>query len=144
MIKRFTEVGIAVKDLDAAIEKYSVVFGMAPVFLKAEHFPLPGLKGAVFLIGDVAISLLAPAQADSAIANFIETKGEGVFLINFEVDDIEQAMKDLAGKGVKFISEKPLPYVAGKINFGHPKSMHGIMTAFAQYKPDWEPSLLGE
>jgi len=66
------------------------------------------------------------------------------YFFTAEVTDIEQDMRDLTGKGVKFVSEKPLAYVAGEINFGHPKSLHGVQIAFAQHKPGWESLLTGE
>ena len=44
-------------------------------------------------------------------------------------------MKELAKKGVKFVSDKPLTIPDGKVNFAHPKSMHGVMFEFTQPKP---------
>jgi methylmalonyl-CoA epimerase len=135
VIKRLIDVGVAVKDLDAAIRKYSEVLGVKPRILFPEHYAYPGLKGARFLIGQVTISLVASEKADSPVAKFLETRGEGVNHISLEVTDIEQDVGDLAGKGVKFASDRPLVFPDGEVIFAHPKSLHGVQIAFVQAKP---------
>jgi len=138
VITRLFEVSIVVKDFDAAVKKYSEVLGITPLFMKAEDIPFPGLKVAVFLIGDVVLSLIASEQADTPIAEFIETRGEGLYLIGLEVTDIEQHVREAGEKGVRFMMDKPLPYVAGTQNFSLPESMHGVQICWAQHKPDWD------
>ena len=138
MIKRFAGVNIAVKDLDAAAKKYSAVLGVKPIPTKAEDFAFPGLKGASFLVGDVLINLIASEQPDTAIAKFVETRGEGVFLLSLEVSDVEQDMKDLKEKGVEFVSDKVMTFATGKVNFGHPRSMHGVQWEFFQPSPAFQ------
>ena len=135
MIKRFIDVGIAVKDLDAAAKKYSEVLGVKPRILPRKHYAYSGLKGARFCIGEVTISLVASEKAGDPVARFLETRGEGVNHISFEVTDIEQDMRDLAGKGVKLASDRPLAFSDGKVIFAHPKSLHGVQIAFVQAKP---------
>ena len=135
MVKRFIDVGIAVKDFDAAIKKYSEVLGVKPSILPPEHFAYPGLKGARFHLGGANISLVASEKAEGPLAKFLETRGEGVNHLSFEVTDIEQDMRDLAGKGVKFASDRPLAFSDGEVIFAHPKSLHGVQIAFVQAKP---------
>lgn len=132
MIKRFAGVTIAVKDLDAAIKKYEGVLGVKAIPADPKDFAFPGLKGASLNIGGVSINLMTSTQPDTSIAKFLETRGEGVFLLSLEVDDAEKATKELGAKGVKFVSDKPISISAGKVNFGHPKSMHGVQWEFAQ------------
>jgi methylmalonyl-CoA epimerase len=135
MIKRLIDVGIAVKDLEAAVRKYSEVLNMEPRILPPKHYAYSGLKGARFRIGEVTISLVASEKTDSPVAKFLETRGEGVNHISLEVTDIEQDMRDLAGKGVKFASDRPLAFSDGEVIFAHPKSLHGVQIAFVQAKP---------
>jgi methylmalonyl-CoA epimerase len=135
MIKRLIDVGIAVKDLEAAVRKYSEVLNMKPRILPPKHYAYSGLKGARFRIGEVTISLVASEKSDSPVAKFLETRGEGVNHISLEVTDIEQDMRDLAGKGVKFASGRPLAFSDGEVIFAHPKSLHGVQIAFVQAKP---------
>lgn len=135
MIKRIIGVNIAVKDLDAAAKRYEEVLGVKPEYLKTEDFALPGIKGAFFRVGNELINLLTSEEPGNPITRFLETKGEGLFLIEFEVTDAEQDTKDLLKKGVKLVGDTPLPFVGGKVNFSHPKSMHGAMMSFAQVGP---------
>ena len=136
MIKRFFGVSIAVKDLDTAVKKYRDVFRVKPKFVKPEKFSYPGLKGAMFSVGGVRITLTASEKPDTPIAKFVETRGEGVFLLSFEVTDAAEATKELIGKGVNFVSDKPLSFPGGVTNFSHPKSMHGVQFEFLQPDPD--------
>lgn len=136
MIKKFAGVNIAVKDLDAAVKKYESVLGVKSVPTDPNDFAFPGLRGASLWIGEVMINLITSEQAGNSIANFLETRGEGVFLLSLEVDDVDKATKELSEKGVKFVSDTPLSFSAGKVNFGHPKSMHGVQWEFVQLAAD--------
>ena len=138
MITRLFEVAIVVRELDAAVEKYSQVLGITPLFMKAEDIPFPGIKVAVFLIGDVVLSLIGSEQADSPVADFLETRGEGLYLIGLGVTDIEQHMREAGERGVRFVMDKPLPYIAGKQNISLPESMHGVQICWAEHRPDWD------
>ena len=132
MIKRLYGINIAVKDLDAAVKKYSDILGGEPEWTKPGDFAFPGLKGATIWVGDVRINLLASDNPETSVYKFVETRGEGVFLISLQVSDLEKDMKDLTEKGVRFVSETPLSYATGKVNFGHPKSLHGVQIEFIQ------------
>jgi len=132
MIKRLYGINIAVKDLDAAVKKYSDVLGVKPKWTKPEDFAFPGLKGATLDVAGVSINLIASDNPETSIYKFVESRGEGVFLISLQVSDLEKDMKNLAEKGVRFVSEKPLSYATGKVNFGHPKSLHGVQIEFIQ------------
>jgi methylmalonyl-CoA epimerase len=138
MITRLCEVCITVKDFDAAVKKYSEVLGITPIFMKAEDVPVPGVKVAIFPIRDIALTLIGSEQEDSLVAEFLKTKGEGISLINFEVTDIKQTMTELGRKGVTFISDEPMPYIAGMQNYSLPESMHGAQICWSQHNPDWD------
>jgi methylmalonyl-CoA epimerase len=132
MVKQFYGVNIAVKDLEAAVKKYGGFLGVPPVYTKPEDFAFPGLTGASFHLGTVSINLIASSNPETSIYKFVESRGEGVFLLSLKVDNLEQDMKDFTEKGVKFVSDKPLTYSGGKVNFGHPKSLHGVQIEFIQ------------
>jgi methylmalonyl-CoA/ethylmalonyl-CoA epimerase len=145
MITRLFEVAIAVKDFDAAVKKFTDVLGVEPIFVKEESMPTPGDRCASFPVGDVVIAILSPRQPDSPVAKFLEARGEGVFVVDLEVTDIEETMRELGEKGVEFASDRPVPYGYGKLNFANPKSMHGVLFAFAQHDEGYyERVLRGE
>ncbi len=134
MIKKFYGINIAVKDLDQAIEKYSAILGSEPKHLREKDFGFPGLTGAQFLVNEIRINLIASMATDTPVAKFVEGRGDGVFLLSVEVSDVEQLMKDLTQKGMKFTSEKPLVFSnVAKMAFGHPTSMHGVQWEFLEW-----------
>ena len=131
MVKRFLGASIAVKadNFDAAVNKYSAVFGLEPTFVDEAMFAFPGLKGASFRMGDSTINLLT-GSADTAVAKFCERRGEGVFLLVCEVDDVAPHMKRAAMHGVRLTTEEPLAFRGGLAAYAHPKSMHGVQWEF--------------
>ena len=132
MIKRFYGFNVAVKDLEAASKKFSEVLGIDPVPHKAEDFAFKRIRGVDLKIGDIVITLIASDDPDTSVASFIEKKGEGVFLVSFEVDDIENDIKKLETKGCQMVVDKPLPYAHGKAAWGYPKSMYGVQIELIQ------------
>ena len=131
MIRRFVGVSIAVKpeNFDAAVKKYSAVFGAEPTFMDEASFALPGIKGAAFRIRDSSFDLLT-GSADTPVTKFCETRGEGVLLLICEVDDVAEYMKKAAAHGITFTTEEPLPFPGGLVAWAHPKSMHGVQWEF--------------
>ena len=134
MIKGIYGFNIAVKDLKSATEMYEKVFDMKSTHLSESDFAYPGLNGSLFNISGLKIHLLASLTNDTSIAKFIEKKGEGLFLISVDVDDLDQEMARLKGCGAIFVSEKPLTASLGKVNFIHPKSMNGVQVEVVELK----------
>lgn len=136
MIKKFYGINIAVKDLDEAIKRYSAVFGQVTV-IDPKEFAFPGLKGATVKVGEVSINLIASTEPNTSIARFLESKGEGVFLVSVQVDDVAGTMKQVEPAGVQFVSKEPMPFGVdkkGRVNFAHPRSMNGVQWEFIQPK----------
>ena len=93
MVGKIEHIGIAVKDLDAANEVYTKLLGVGPY--KSEGVESEGVMTSFFQTGVNKIELLAATNSDSAIAKFIEKKGEGIHHIAFHVDDIYAEMDRL-------------------------------------------------
>lgn len=134
MLKGVHGVNIAVKDLDAAVKKYTGLLGQQPAkMLSANDFATPGLKGAAFDINGFILQLLE-GEEGTAIAKFANTKGEGVFLISLRSDNVEEDMGKMTEGGAVFVMDKPMSGSFGTVNFIHPKSTHGVQ--FEVYNPD--------
>ena len=120
-------IAIAVKDLDKAIETFKRVLNSEPI--RIEEVPEEKVKIAMFKVGEVSIELLQALSPDSAIAKFIEKRGEGLHHIALRVDDAEAATRYLKEIGYNVIYESPKEVSHGerKINFIHPKSAHGVL-----------------
>jgi methylmalonyl-CoA epimerase len=139
MVRRFVDVGIAVKNLEAAVTTYSGVLGIPPRILNRTDYAYPGLKGARFYLGNATISLVASDDPRSTIARFIDTRGEGLNHCTLEVTNLEQDIADLAKQGIEFLTEKPLDFPEGRVLFAHPRSLHGVQIAFVELKPNADP-----
>lgn len=132
MVKRVYGMNIAVKNLDEAVKKYESVFGV-----KSEpftEFAFPGLIGARLNIDGFFIHLISYTSEETSVAKFLNTKGEGVFLVSLEVDDIEKDVEELKNKGLIFALKEIVSGSFGKVNFVHPKSMHGLQVEIYQPK----------
>jgi methylmalonyl-CoA/ethylmalonyl-CoA epimerase len=84
-------------------------------------------------MGDSKIELLEATNPDSAIAKFIEKRGEGIHHIAFEVADIYAEMKRLEGEGFQLINKEPKPGADNKlVCFLHPKGTNGVLVELCQ------------
>ena len=126
MIKKLDHIGIAVSDLDSVLRFYVDTLGLECTHV--EEVPDQKVKIAFIPTGDVNLELVQATDSESAIAGFIERKGEGIQHIAFLVDDIEEELNNLKKKGVSLIDEKPREGAHGaKIAFLHPKSANGVL-----------------
>ncbi len=128
-------VGIAVADLDAAIDFYARVFGMRCVHV--EDNPDQGVREAMLAIGPTPdgsqVQLLAPLTPDSPIGKFLDRKGPGVQQVAYSVVDIEATSAALRDRGVRLLYESARPGTAGsRINFIHPKDAGGVLVELVE------------
>ena len=130
MIKRVHHIGIAVKNLEESVALFENLLGVKP---HLEEAPCQKVNEAVFVVGDgMEIDLLEPTGPDSAVAKFLESRGEGLHHIALEVDDINHELKAMEKKGFRLIDEDGREGVAGQIGFLHPKSVNGVLVELLQ------------
>ena len=132
MIKGLWGINIAVSDLEAAAAKMEAVLGMKPRYTKPEDFAFPGLKGAGFWVNGLNISLIEPEDENTVVGKFIQKKGEGVLLLSFESDDVDNDVEQLRKAGMQFAMPENASGAFGRVNFIHPKSMHGVQVEIIQ------------
>jgi catechol 2,3-dioxygenase-like lactoylglutathione lyase family enzyme len=126
MIKGVYGMNIAVKDLDAAVKKYTDMLGQKPVRLLGDgDFAFPGLRGAAFDINGFILHLIT-GEENTSVGKFVSSKGEGVFLLSLRSDNVEGDMGKMTEAGAIFVMDKPLKGGFGTANFIHPKSTNGI------------------
>lgn len=93
-----------------------------------EVVPAQKTKAGFLKIGDLNIELVQPSEKDSSLAKFLESKGQGIHHICFEVDDIEMTVKTFLEKGATMVDEKPRPGAHNtRVAFIHPKSSSGVL-----------------
>ncbi len=107
MLKRVHHINFVVHDLETAVRKYQQLFGLDNCeFLDHPHRPV---KTARFKIGESWIVLLQPLDRESPPARHLQQNGEGFFLISYEVDDLEAAMKRIENNGGTLKDTQPRP-----------------------------------
>ncbi|MFK7932638.1 MAG: methylmalonyl-CoA epimerase [Saprospiraceae bacterium] len=130
-MKNVEHIGIAVKDLAAANDLYQTLLGVA--HYKIEEVASEHVNTSFFKVGSTKIELLQATADTSAIAKFIEKRGEGIHHIAFEVEDIEAEMERLREQGFRLLNEKPKRGADNKlVCFVHPKSANGVLVELCQ------------
>jgi methylmalonyl-CoA/ethylmalonyl-CoA epimerase len=131
MIKKIEHIGIAVKDISHSNELFKKLFGQQ--HYKTEVVESEGVSTSFFMLGETKIELLEAKTETSAIAKFIEKKGEGIHHIAYEVDDIYQEMERLKLEGFEVLNIEPKKGADNKlIFFLHPKSTNGVLVELCQ------------
>ena len=124
-------IGIAVKNLEDSNDLFKKLFGKS--HYKIESVDSENVNTSFFKVGSTKIELLEATSNDSAIAKFLEKRGEGIHHIAFEVKDIYKEMKRLEAEGFRLINEKPKRGADNKlVAFLHPKSSNGVLVELCQ------------
>lgn len=128
---KIEHLGIAVKDIEQANELYTSLLGNAPY--KAEEVASEKVLTSFFQTGESKIELLAATAPDSAIAKYIEKRGEGIHHVAFRVDDIRAEMARLSQQGFRLLNEEPKRGADNMwVCFVHPKSANGVLVELCQ------------
>ena len=128
---KIEHLGIAVKNLEQSNSLFTKLFNTAPY--KLETVESENVSTSFFMVGENKIELLEATAPTSAIAKFIEKKGEGVHHVAFEVDDIYAEMNRLKNAGFTLLSEQPKKGADNKlICFLHPKDSNGVLIELCQ------------
>ena len=128
MLRRISHLGLAVKDLDAAIKLYREVFGLEITHRWVAQ--ADQMEAAAFRIGDMEVELMQPLADDSPIGRFIARRGEGIHHVAYKVDDVAEALHRAEAGGVETIDKEARAGGDGRtrIGFLHPKSTFGVLT----------------
>ena len=123
--------GIAVKNLETSNQLFKTLFDQP--HYKIEEVASEFVKTSFFKTGSSKIELLEASDPNSAIAKFIEKKGEGIHHIAFEVKDIRVEMKRLEAEGFKILNKEPKRGADNKlVCFIHPKTANGVLVELCQ------------
>jgi len=119
-------VAMAVEDLDEAVETYQRLFG-AEVETR-DFIEGQGVEAVYLRLGDRRVELLAALGEDTPVGRFLARRGPGLHHVAFEVDDVREAMRELAEGGATVIDVEPRPGLGGGlVSFVHPESVHGVL-----------------
>ena len=119
MLGNVIELSIVVRDLEAAIARYTELFGLT-VHRRCESKEF-GFKNAVLPTGIGHIELLEPTDPTKAVGKFLARHGEGVYLVGFETEDIPGSVAHLRAQGARVDNRRP------DIAWVHPGDAHGVL-----------------
>ena len=132
-MKKVEHIGIAVKDLSNAKDLFEKLLDQ--VSYKTESVESENVSTSFFNVGKTKIELLQATDDNSAIAKFIQKRGEGIHHIAFEVEDLQSEMLRLQKEGFELIHQSPKDGADNKIIcFLHPKSTSGVLIELCQEK----------
>jgi methylmalonyl-CoA/ethylmalonyl-CoA epimerase len=119
MLGDVVELSVVVREIDAAIERYARLFGLA-VHHRGESKEF-GFKNAILPTGIGHIELLQPTEPDKPVGRFLARHGEGVYLVGFECKDVPGSVAHLKKEGarVDHRTDKDIAWV-------HPQDSHGL------------------
>jgi methylmalonyl-CoA/ethylmalonyl-CoA epimerase len=119
--------GVAVEDLDAALEAYERLFGA-----EVEHRATvddQGVRAASLRIGDGRVELLEALGEDTPVGRFLAKRGPGMHHVAYEVSDLPATLAELASAGAELIDERPRAGLFGlEVAFVHPDSVYGVLS----------------
>jgi methylmalonyl-CoA/ethylmalonyl-CoA epimerase len=118
MLGDVIELSVVVRDLDAAIERYTKLFGLK-VHHRSESKEF-GFKNAILPTGIGHIELMQPTDPTKAVGKFLAKNGEGVYLVGFESKDIPGAVAKLRKDGVRVTSPRE------DLAWVHPQETNGL------------------
>ncbi|HEY2704038.1 MAG TPA: methylmalonyl-CoA epimerase [Candidatus Dormibacteraeota bacterium] len=134
MLQKIDHIGVAVPDIEAAIEAYTQLFGVGPSH--REVVESDGVETVMFEVGESRIELLGATGPDSKIAGFLAKRGGGIHHVAYGVEDVQGSLDTLAAQGMQLLDTRPRRGAGGKlVGFVHPKAVSGVLTELCQDDP---------
>ena len=123
--------GVAVEDIDAALELYEGAFAMP--LAHRETVEDQGVEAVLLDVGDGHVELLRPLGPETAVGKFLERKGPGLHHVAYAVDDIDATLAKLAAAGLELIDSEPRVGIRkSRVAFLHPRSTGGVLTEIVE------------
>ena len=133
MVRGVHHLGIAVPDLDAAVETYRRLFGA-----EVEHRAAvedQGVEACSLRVGSDRVELLAPLGPDTPVGRFLAARGPGMHHVALEVDDVAAELARARAEGAQLIDEEPRVGLFGlRVAFVHPESTGGVLAEFVAHE----------
>jgi len=128
---RIDHIGVAVEDLDAALELYEAGFQMPLVH--RETVTEQGVEAVLLDVGDGHVELLAPLGPDTPVGKFMAKNGAGLHHVAYAVDDIDSTLERLSEVGIRLIDREPrIGIRESRVAFLHPRSTGGVLTEIVE------------
>lgn len=124
---RIHHLGVAVENLDEAVETYERLFGG-----RVEHrgrLEDQGVEAVSVRVGQSIVELMGSLGEDTPVGRFLAKRGPGMHHVAYEVEDLPAALRSLSDRGVELIDEQPRSGLFGlQVAFVHPDAVHGVLS----------------
>jgi len=128
---KIDHIAIAVKDLDSAVQTFTSNFGF-PVTRRANVSNL-GISLALLRIGDAELELFQPTTTDNPPAKFLADRGEGMYVLSLETENLDAALHALSAKGIRVGQVTPTADGKGRLAYVSPKATHGVLLQLIEH-----------
>jgi methylmalonyl-CoA epimerase len=131
VLSRIDHIGVAVEEIDPALELYRGTFALELVH--REVVTEQGVEAVLLDVGENHVELLAPLGPDTPVGKFLERQGPGLHHVAYQVSDIEATLQALSAAGMRLIDEQPRTGIRNsRVAFVHPRSTGGVLTEIVQ------------
>jgi methylmalonyl-CoA epimerase len=128
---RIDHIGVAVADLESAIELHTRAYGMPLVH--RETIDEQGVEAVLLDVGESHVELLSPLSEDTPVGRFLAKKGPGLHHVAYQVEDVAAALQQARDGGLRLIDETPRTGIRGtQVAFLHPATAGGVLTELVQ------------
>lgn len=131
MFTRIDHVGVAVQDVEQALELYRDAFAMDVAH--REIVREQGVEAVLLDVGENHVELLAPLGEDTPVGKFLAKRGPGLHHVAYQVGDIDAVLAQLKQAGLPLIDRQPRIGIRGsRVAFLHPKGTAGVLTEIVE------------
>ena len=131
MFSRIDHIGVAVEQIDEALELYRDSFELDVAH--REVVEEQGVEAVLLDVGENHVELLAPLAPDTPVGKFLAKQGPGLHHVAYQVTDIEATLQALKQAGLRLIDEQPRTGIRGsRVAFMHPRASAGVLTEIVQ------------
>jgi methylmalonyl-CoA epimerase len=128
---RIDHIGVAVEDLDEALELYGRHYQMTEQH--REVVEAQGVEAVLLDIGEGHVELLKPLGPDTAVGKFLASRGPGLHHVAYQTTDIDAALERMRAVGLELIDQTPRVGIGGaRVAFLHPKATGGVLTELVE------------
>jgi methylmalonyl-CoA epimerase len=130
-LTQIDHVGIAVTNLDDAVDQYRRTFGVEPAH--RERIEDQGVEEVLLAVGESYVQLIGALGPETPVARFLDKRGPGVHHVAYRVDSVADALEELRARGVPLVDEAPRSGSRGtRIAFVHPKGVGGVLVELVE------------
>jgi methylmalonyl-CoA/ethylmalonyl-CoA epimerase len=131
MFSRIDHIGVAVEEIEPALELYRDGFELRVAH--REVVEEQGVEAVLLDVGENHVELLAPLGPDTPVGKFLASKGPGLHHVAYQVSDIDATLQALKQAGLQLIDQQPRVGIRGsRVAFMHPRATVGVLTEIVQ------------